>query len=212
MIPSLSTLTSVVHRRKSWKGKRPMKLGKLMFVFFAVVIALPAVAFAEDLRIGVVNLNQVFENYKKREGMEEDFKDLTNREEELLMERQDELMSLREELQLLERGSDARKEMAAQLEKKGYELELDKELALKKLAMQEMEYYEELYQDINDAIEEIGSQEEFDLIIKKQVIPPKSADLRELMFKIRIGTVLYFSESLDITDMVVEYLNERYSG
>ncbi|MEE9584650.1 MAG: OmpH family outer membrane protein [Candidatus Brocadiales bacterium] len=189
-----------------------MKLGKLMFVFFAVVIALPAVAFAEDLRIGVVNLNQVFENYKKREGMEEDFKDLTNREEELLMERQDELMSLREELQLLERGSEARKEMAAQLEKKGYELELDKELALKKLAMQEMEYYEELYQDINDAIEEIGSQEEFDLIIKKQVIPPKSADLRELMFKIRIGTVLYFSESLDITDMVVEYLNERYSG
>ncbi|MGR3294836.1 MAG: hypothetical protein ACUZ8A_01170, partial [Candidatus Bathyanammoxibius sp.] len=85
-----------------------MKLCKLMIVFVAVVVAFPVIASAAELRVGVLNLNDVFENYDKRADMEEDFKDLRDREEDALMEKQDSLMNLREELQLLEQGSAAR--------------------------------------------------------------------------------------------------------
>lgn len=189
-----------------------MKLGKFMFVFFAVVMAFPAVVSAKDLRIGVVNLNQVFENYKKRTEMEESFKDLKTREEEQLMDKQDSLTGLREEMQLLERGSAARKELEAELEKKLLYLQLEEEVARKNLGEKEKEYYEELYQDISSAIDTIGKEQGFDLILKKETIEAKSADLLELRLKIGIGTVLYYSEALDITDIVVQYLNERYSG
>ncbi|MCP4364766.1 MAG: hypothetical protein GY800_05645, partial [Planctomycetes bacterium] len=60
--------------------------------------------------------------------------------------------------------------------------------------------------------EEIGKKEGFDVILKKEVIEPQSADLMELRLKIGIGTVMYFSEAVDITGLVVEYLNEGYSG
>src|SRR3989304_314890 len=107
---STSTLVEVDSRNeKIWKGQRPMKLSKFIFVFFVAVMAFPAIASAKDLRIGVVNLNDVFENYKKRVEMEESFKDFKTRAEEQLTEKQNSLINLREERELLEKGSVARK-------------------------------------------------------------------------------------------------------
>ncbi len=189
-----------------------MKLCKLMIVFVAVVVAFPVIASAAELRVGVLNLNDVFDKYEKRAAMEEDFKDLRDREEEVLVEKQESLLNLREELQLLEQGSEARTELAAELEKKLLILQLEEEVARKNLGLKEKEYYEELYMDISNAVEEIGKKEGFDVILKKEVIEPQSADLMELRLKIGIGTVMYFSEAVDITGLVVEYLNEEYSG
>ncbi|MCP4363839.1 MAG: OmpH family outer membrane protein, partial [Planctomycetes bacterium] len=95
-----------------------MKLCKLMIVFVAVVVAFPVIASAAELRVGVLNLNNVFDKYEKRAAMEEDFKDQRDREEDVLVEKQESLLNLREELQLLEQGSEARNELAAELEKK----------------------------------------------------------------------------------------------
>lgn len=215
MIPRLSALTSVVvdfRSRKFWKGKKPMRLSKFVFVLFAVVLVFPAIASAEGLKIGVVNLNQVFESYNKRAELEESFKDIQVQEEDLLREKQDGLISLREEIQLMEKGSAARKELETELEKKLLYLQLEEEVARKNLGAKEREYYEELYRDISAAIEEIGSEQGFDIILKKEVLQPKSADLLELRLKIGMGTVLYYSGAVDITDMIVKYLNEKYSG
>lgn len=184
-----------------------MKLSKLAFVFFAMIMAFPAIASAKELTVGVVNLNDVFERYDKRLELEDSFKELKAREEELLMEKQDDLMALREEMQLLERGSEARKELGIEMEKKALYIQLEEDVARKNLMDKEREFYEELYGDISAAIEEMGRQEGFDIILKKETINPKSSDLMELRLKIGMGTILYFSDSLDITDMVVEYLN-----
>lgn len=207
---SISTLVEVDSRNeKIWKGQRPMKLSGFIFVFFVAVMAFPATASAKDLRIGVVNLNEVFENSKKRVEMEESFKDLKTRAEEQLTEKQNSLIGLREEMQLLEKGSTARKELEAELEKKLLYLQLEEEVARRNLGEKEKEYYEELYQDISNAIEAIGKEQKFDLILKKETIETKSADLLELRLKIGIGTVLYYSEALDITGIVVQYLNGK---
>lgn len=184
-----------------------MKLSKLAFVFFAMIMVFPAIASAKELTVGVVNLNDVFERYDKRVDLEERFKELKAQEEELLMEKQDDLMALREEMQLLERGSEARKELGIEMEKKALYIQLEEDVARKNLMDKEREFYEELYGDISTAIEEMGRQEGFDIILKKETINPKSSDLMELRLKIGMGTILYFSDSLDITDMVVEYLN-----
>ncbi len=215
MIRSLLISTSVEadsSKNNFSKGKWPMKLCKLMIVFVAVVIAFPVIASAAELKVGVLNLNNVFDNYDKRTAMEEDFKDVRDREEDILVEKQDSLLDLRDELQLLEQGSEARKELSAELEKKVLILQLEEEVARRNLSLKEKEYYEELYLDISEAVEAIGSEEGFDLILKKEIIDPRSADLMELRLKIGIGTVMYFSEALDITDLVTEYLNERFSG
>lgn len=188
-----------------------MRLSGFLSVLFVVILVLPGATFGKELKIGVINLNQVFENYEKRKELEDDFKDVRAKAEDILKEKQDELLSLREETQLLEMGSAARKEKEAELEKKLLYLQLEEEVARKNLGVKEKEFYEELYKDISIEAEEIGKAEGFDLVLKKEVIEPKSADLLELRLKIGIGTVLYFSNAIDITEKVVKGLNKRYS-
>ena len=89
-------------------------------------------------------------------------------------------------------------------------LQIEDEVARKNLTKAEKDFYEELFQDINAVVEEVGKKEGFDLILKKEDVDTKSADLVELRLKIGIGTVLYFSNALDVTDKVVESLNRRY--
>ncbi|HHT9118556.1 MAG TPA: hypothetical protein ACFYD1_07980, partial [Candidatus Hypogeohydataceae bacterium YC38] len=93
-----------------------MRLSGFLSVLFVVILVLPGATFGKELKIGVINLNQVFENYEKRKELEEDFKDVRAKAEDILKEKQDELLSLREETQLLEMGSATRKEREAEFE------------------------------------------------------------------------------------------------
>ncbi len=175
----------------------------------ALIISMPDTTLGKELKVGVVNLNKVFEQYEKRKELENDFRDIRARSEDTLKIKQEEAMSLREEIQLLEAGSMARKKKEEELEKLLLYLQVEDEVARKNLAKAEKDFYEELFQDINTAVDEIGKKEGFDLILKKEDIEPKSADLLELRLKIGIGTVLYFSNALDVTDKVVESLNRK---
>jgi hypothetical protein len=60
-------------------------------------------------------------------------------------------------------------------------------------------------------VEEIGKQNNFDLIIKKEEPELKSGQISDLQFKIGIRTVLYHSESVNITLDVIDSLNASYS-
>lgn len=190
--------------------ERLMRLLSFFVPFLALIISLPGTTMGKEMKVGVVNLNRVFDQYDKRKELENDFRDIRNRSEEVLKVKQDEAMALRDEIQLLEAGSTARKKKEEDMEKVLLYLQIEDEVARKNLAKAEKEFYEELFQDINAVVEEVGKKEGFDLILKKEDIDTKSADLVELRLKIGIGTVLYFSNALDVTDKVVESLNRRY--
>jgi Skp family chaperone for outer membrane proteins len=187
-----------------------MRLISFFIPFLALLVSLPDTTLGKELKVGVVNLNKVFEMYDKRKELEEDFRDIRTRAEDTLKTKQDEAVALRDEIQLLEVGTATRKKKEDELEKLLLYLQVEDEVARKKLGMAEKDFYEELYQDINVVVEEVGKKDGFDLILKKEDIEPKSADLLELRLKIGIGTVLYFSNAIDITDKVVGGLNRRY--
>lgn len=190
--------------------KKPMRLISFLVPFLALIISLPSTAMGRELKVGVINLNKVFEQYDKRKELEDDFRDIRSRSEDILKSKQDEAIALREEIQLLEAGSVARKKKEEELEKLLLYLQIEDEVARKNLAKAEKDFYEELFQDINTAVDEVGKKEGFDLILKKEDIEPKSADLLELRLKIGIGTVLYFSNTLDVTDKIIESLNRKH--
>lgn len=190
--------------------ERLMRLLSFFVPFLVLIISLPGTTIGKDMKVGVVNLNKVFDQYDKRKELENDFRDIRNRSEEVLKAKQDEAMALRDEIQLLDPGSAARKKKEEDMEKLLLYLQIEDEVARKNLTKAEKEFYEELFQDINAVVEEVGKKEGFDLILKKEDIDTKSADLVELRLKIGIGTVLYFSNALDVTDKVVESLNRRY--
>ena len=179
-------------------------------LFSSISFAKEAPRKASRLKIGVVNINQVLNKYEKRKELEKQFMSLQTEAEQRLRQKQTEIKSLQEEIQLLDMGSESRRKNEEMFEKKMMYLQLEEKMAETKLNRKQKELFEELYQDIRNEIDILGKRGNFGLILKKEDLDLKSSDLVELRLKIGISTVLYYSDALDVTDRVIEGLNSRF--
>ena len=93
----------------------------LVFVLLASITTMnlnPVTANAEGFKIGIVDLDVVFEKYKKKEDLAQD---LQNREKEFkdeINKKRKEMIDLSEETQLLDLGSETRRKNEDMLERK----------------------------------------------------------------------------------------------
>jgi len=108
-------------------------------------------------------------------------------------------------------GSESRNSNENLLERKNVELEGYAKFAERQLLKKYKDFFENIYQEVVQKVEEIGKQEGFDLVIKKEESEVKSGKISDLQFKIGIRTVLYHSDSVDITLDVIDALNTSYS-
>lgn len=174
----------------------------------------PGISVAKEtskLKIGVININQVLDSYVKRKELEKQFLALKTQTEQQLRQKQSAIKNLRDEVLLMDMGSESRRKNEEIIEKKIMYLQLEEKMAEAKLANKEREFFEELYRDLCNGVESIGKKEEFDLILKREDLELRSGDILELRLKIGISTVLYCSDAINITAKVIEALNSRYS-
>jgi Skp family chaperone for outer membrane proteins len=168
-------------------------------------------AEAEDFKIGIVDISSVFEKYQKRIDLDQKLKEQEKGFQDEVNKKRKEIIDLDEETQLLDLGSESRSNNENMLERKNVELEGYAKFAERQLLKKYKNFFENIYQEVVQKIEEIGKQEGFDLIIKKEESDLKSGKISDLQFKIGIRTVLYHSDSVDITLDVIENLNASYS-
>ena len=168
-------------------------------------------SLSRGLKVGVVDLNSVFEKYEKRRTFDAQLKEQGNQYQKIINDKKKELVSLNEKIQLLDLGSEARKKDEETFEKKNMEFESYAKFVERSMARKGKDCFESLYSEICKEVEDIGRREQYDLIIKKEEPELQSGGLSELQLKIAIKTVLYHSDSVDITNQVVENLNKRYS-
>ncbi|NOR65066.1 MAG: hypothetical protein GQ468_03515 [Candidatus Scalindua sp.] len=168
-------------------------------------------AEAEDFKIGVVDIGGVFEKYQKRVDMDQKLKEREKEFQDEINKKRKELIDLDEETQLLDLGSESRGKNESLLERKTAELEGYAKFAERQLLKKYKGFFENIYQEVVLKVEEIGKQNNFDLIIKKEEPELKSGQISDLQFKIGIRTVLYHSESVNITLDVIDSLNASYS-
>ncbi len=168
-------------------------------------------AEADDFKIGVVDIGGVFEKYQKRLDLDQELKEQEKGFQDEINKKRKELIDLDEETQLLDLGSESRGKNENLLERKTVELEGYAKFAERQLLKRYKDFFENIYQEVMLKVEEIGKQNNFDLIIKKEEPELKSGQISDLQFKIGIRTVLYHSESVNITLDVIESLNASYS-
>jgi Skp family chaperone for outer membrane proteins len=168
-------------------------------------------AEAEDFKIGIVDISSVFEKYQKRIDLDQELKEQEKGFQDEVNKKRKEIIDLDEETQLLDLGSESRSNNENLLERKNVELEGYAKFAERQLLKKYKDFFENIYQEVVQKVEEIGKQEGFDLIIKKEESDLKSGQISDLQFKIGIRTVLYHSDSVDITLNVIEDLNASYS-
>lgn len=188
-----------------------------MYLAFALLASLIctninlANAEAEEFKIGIVDISSVFEKYQKRIDLDQELKEQEKGFQDEINKKRKEIIDLDEEIQLLDLGSESRSSNENLLERKNVELEGYAKFAERQLLKKYKDFFENIYQEVVHKVEEIGKQEGFDLIIKKEESDVKSGKISDLQFKIGIRTVLYHSDSVDITLDVIDALNSSYS-
>lgn len=166
---------------------------------------------ASGLKIGVVDLNIVFEKYEKRKQYDADLREEEKSYQTKINDKKKELVGLKDKIQLLDLGSKDRKKYEEEFERKNIELESYAKVAEKSLMRTYKESFERLYSEVLREIEAIGKQNRYDLIIKKEDAELQSGGISEMQFKVGIKTVLYHSDGVDITNHVIDLLNKKYS-
>ncbi len=186
----------------------------LIFTFlisiFITVSVLTNSNGASDLKIGVVGLNRVFDQYGKRKFLDKQLKELENSYEKMITKKRDNIKNLLIEIEMLNMGSESRIKKEDELNKSRIETEVFTKFAEQNLLKKYKDFFESIYKDVSKATERFGKKNGYDLILKNEEPEFKSNDMSDLQFKIGIKSVLYFSDAVDITQLIIDNINSNY--
>ncbi len=170
-------------------------------------------AAAADIRIGVINVREVFARYKKAE-------DLRKEDEKRLRPRQQELE--RRQRELLRRAADIRKmaegeeEEARQLremkklELDDYVLKLDRRQFKRDVQAANERHMRRLWNDLAAACRRVAEADGYDLVLKYYGPDPEADTDRERLEAYEGDALLYMAPSIDITSRVLKVLENAY--
>ncbi len=171
---------------------------------------MPQDVTAEELKIGVVDINEIFDNYDKRDDLDQQLKNTEAEFKKEIESKKKTIIDLNEETQLLDLGSESRNKNIEILERKNVELEGYAKFAEKQLMKKYKDAFEKIYEEIINEVNSFGKEKNYSVIIKKEKPNLQSNQLSDLQFKIGIRTVLYNSSAIDITSNITERINARY--
>ena len=189
---------------------------RILSIFVCTIVSIVALnsmpqdAKAEGIKVGVVDINEIFERYSKRTDLDQQLKDTEAEFKKEIESKKKVMIDLNEETQLLDLGSESRNTNIEILEKKNVELEGYAKFAENQLTKKYKNAFEVIYEEIIKEVDSFGREENYSVIIKKEKPNLQSNQLSDLQFKIGIRTVLYNSSSIDITQAVTERMNARY--
>ncbi len=166
------------------------RIGGLVIIL-CLCISFPG--YSKDIKIGYADIIKLFNNYKKTKDYEKilDEKKKNKEKENKLEEKRSEIIKMRDKLELLKDKEKAQQEEKIKIAIREYRtLESQIVADLKK---ESDEKISEIIGDINNTISRYAEKNRFDLIFNR-------------------SAVLYGSEGIDITDIILKKLNEGYKA
>ncbi len=176
-------------------------------IVFAAVAA--SAAWGGELRIGVVNVDEIVARYTKAE-------DLKKAEEKSLAEKRDELGARTRELEKRIAAFEAdpkaagRRETAREIQLEKYVLELDVREFGRSRTLAENRIRRRITDEIAAVCRRIGEREGYDLILKRSSPGRPLRTDRERVEAFELNAVLYAAASVDMTARVLDVLEDAY--
>jgi Skp family chaperone for outer membrane proteins len=170
-------------------------------------------AAAADVRIGVVNVREVFARYRKAEDLKKaNAEKLTPRQKEL-ERRQRELVRRAGELQEFGEGEDlevARLREAREIKHQEYMFELDYRQFQRDIQAVNERLMRKVWDDVREVCRRVAEDEGLDLVVKSYGPDPAATTDRERLEAHQGDALLYAAPSVDITARVLEVLENAY--
>jgi outer membrane protein len=158
----------------------------------AAALAWPAGASAET-KLGFVDMQRVVMNSKEAKSVETKLNELLEKKRAQFRPKEEEFNKLRQELETQQAvlSAEALEERQIELAQMKSKLEREVEAAQEEVTIERRKMLAPLLKRIQDVIIEIGKTEGFSMVIERH------------------PGVLFMSDSLDITEMVIERLNKK---
>jgi len=165
-----------------------------------------------EMKIGVVDIVKVFDDYAKSDDLEKDLTEeleVFNNEMKFLKDGLDKLEALIEQLSA---DSELRVEKVSEYAMKKQAYQAKSKAEQKRLAIKQSKLLMELYGDIVGAVGEYAKAEEYTLVLKADSGSVRGESPDEVQLRIAIRPVLYYSSMHDLTDDIIKVLNENYEA
>lgn len=162
---------------------------KFLGIILVLCIVVPFSSWANQIKIGYINVFDVFDNYEKTLEYDKNLEKEKSKQEETLIKQKEQIEKMQSGLSLLKES---------EKEKKGNEIEkaindfrvLEKEV-YDNIKKQRDEKMQEILEDMNVVVGEYAKNNEFDFIINETA-------------------VLYGNKVMNITQDILKLMNERY--
>lgn len=191
----------------------PILLGFSIFQFSSRAIAQdnkkPA-ARALTGKMAAIDIVVVFNEYQRQKDLTEEMRKLRTALDDENKQRLQKIDAKQKDIDALNPEDPAyvkkmREVLAMQIEYKNWfdlkQAELGREVAV---------WTSKVYKEISQAVELVAQQQGYDLVFYREEFPPVSVDPEEIRNRIRARTVVYANPNCDITQVVLEKLNQDY--
>ncbi len=168
---------------------------------------LPA-AEVKTLKVGVVNLKRIFNDYKKKKDREVELQKERNELQSELDKKEKELKKLEKEMEILEGEEKLKKKEEFDEKRKDYTAFYS--YNNKELQKKQVELWNTMFNEIVEEVEDFGEKGEYDLILKTDPDPIRGESLEEIQLRVDIKKVLFHSPKVDLTEPIIKALNDRY--
>ena len=160
-------------------------------------------------RIGCIDMERVFKEYKRFKVTTEQFKaDLTAKQGELT-KLQSEMRRIAGELESLNPSGNDYKAKEAEITRLKVEHEAQREQAQAEFARRESEALAKIYQDVQQMTAAVARSKKMTYVVKVSSEPITGSDPNSVMAAMA-RSVVFYDPAMDITNDVVYYLNQQY--
>jgi len=169
-------------------------IGRLIALAAAVGILLPSLARAQEVKMGFVDSRRAIFSSKAGKAVEDRLTSLMSEKREEFRPRDEKLKKQREEFdaQRFVLSQEALQEKQLELQKMRNDIERDMAAAEEEMEIEQRKLMDPLLRKTLKAVGEVGKDKKFTVILERAS-----------------PGVLYYAESLDVTDLVIQRLNEN---
>lgn len=168
-----------------------MKKGLTLVLLLGVFMAVTAASYAKEVKIGYINVLEVFDNYKKTESYDKQLEKLQDDKQKPFKDMAEDLKKLQDKMEMVK---DSEKEaLQKQLKEKATVYQKKEKEAFAELKGERDKKMKEIIDDINATVKKYAKEKNYDFILNETM-------------------VVYGDDSTNITKTILDTLNSGYTA
>lgn len=194
-----------------------------LLIVFAIVLAVGLSSWltargqdagrrARPTAVAVVAVQRVFNTCKEKADIDASFRSALEQAEADRETRAKQIQQLQYDLELIAPDANAYSEKRSEIERSLVELQVESTFRKNQVVREQMLRYDALYHKLKEVCAEAARESGYDLVLFRESDELKYKTPQELVNQIGGRKVLYASEDLDITDQVIQKLNNVWDS